>query len=207
MAELMLLQIPVGPMKNFSYLVGDGTSGSAALIDPGYDVARVLSEAERKGLTVDYVICTHSHSDHCSGLKEVRRSTRARVIAHASAPIYKDIPVVDGSKLSVGNLEALIIHTPGHTKDSICILMGNALFTGDTLFVGECGRTDITGGDPSAMYDSLFQKILNLDDKIEVYPGHDYGAMPHSTIGFERENNYTLKPRSREEFLDFMSEP
>jgi hydroxyacylglutathione hydrolase len=194
-------------MKNFSYLVSDGTSGSAALIDPGFDVARVLSEAKGRGLTVDYVFCTHSHSDHCSGIKEVRRSTKAKIIAHASSSISKDIPVVDGSKISIGNIEALIIHTPGHTRDSICILMGNALFTGDTLFVGECGRTDIAGGDSSAMYDSLFQKILSLADDVEVYPGHDYGDRPSSTIGYERENNYTLKPRSREEFMDFMSEP
>lgn len=204
---MILVQIAVGPMKNFSYLVSDGTSGSAALIDPGFDVDRILSESVRRDLAVDYVFCTHAHSDHCSGIREIRRRTKAKIIAHISSSISKDIQVGDGSKISVGNLEALTIHTPGHTKDSISILFENNLFTGDTLFVGECGRTDIEGGDPSEMYDSLFKKILSLPDDIEIYPGHDYGERPNSTIGYERRHNYTLKPRSREEFIDFMSQP
>jgi glyoxylase-like metal-dependent hydrolase (beta-lactamase superfamily II) len=203
----MLVQIAVGRMKNFAYLVGDGTSGSAALIDPGFDVAKILSEASRRGLEVEFVFNTHSHRDHCAGNEEVKRMTGAKVVAHVSSPILKDIAVVDGSRIGIGKLEPLITHTPGHSKDSICILIEDKLFTGDTLFVGECGRTDVGGGDPAEMYDSLFKRILSLPDEIEVYPGHDYGERPHSTIGHERRTNYTLKPRSKGEFMDFMSEP
>jgi len=203
---MKLVQIAVGPMKNFSYLVSDGASGPAAVFDPGFDVDTILSEAERKGLSIEYVFNTHSHSDHCSGNDDVRRSTNAKIVAHVSAPIYKDIPVVDGSKVAIGKLEATTIHTPGHSKDSICILIEDKLITGDTLFVGECGRTDLRGGNSGDMYDSL-RKILKLPDNIEIYPGHDYGNKPHSTLGYERRNNYTLKPMTREEFIVFMSEP
>jgi len=204
---MLLVQIAVGPMKNFSYLVSDGVSGSAAVFDPGFDVDAILSEAENRGLCIEYVFNTHSHSDHCSGNDDVRRSTNAKVVAHVSAPIYKDVPVVDGSKIVIGKLEAAIMHTPGHSKDSMCVLMEDKLITGDTLFVGECGRTDLKGGNSGEMYESLFKKILSLPDNVEIYPGHDYGKKPNSTIGFERRNNYTLKPMTREEFIVFMSEP
>ena len=187
-------------MKNFSYLVSDGTSGSAALIDPGFDIDKILSESVRRDLAVDYVFCTHSHSDHCSGIREIRRRTKAKIIAHISSSISKDIQVGDGSKISVGNLEALTIHTPGHTKDSICILLENNLFTGDTLFVGECGRTDIEGGDPSEMYDSLFKKILSLPDDTEIYPGHDYGEKTYDTLGNQKRTNKTLLAKNLNEF-------
>jgi glyoxylase-like metal-dependent hydrolase (beta-lactamase superfamily II) len=100
-----------------------------------------------------------------------------------------------------------VIHTPGHTPDGICLLVDNKLLTGDTLFVGECGRTDLAGSSAEDMYHSLFDKILALDDSIEVYPGHDYGNKPISTIGDERRTNYTLEKRTLEEFIEFMSEP
>jgi glyoxylase-like metal-dependent hydrolase (beta-lactamase superfamily II) len=100
------------------------------------------------------------------------------------------------------------MHTPGHSSDSICLLInGQKILTGDTLFVGECGRTDLPGGSSRNLYDSLFGKLLNLGDEIAVYPGHDYGPKPFSTIGEERNTNYTLKPRSLEEFITFMSQP
>jgi glyoxylase-like metal-dependent hydrolase (beta-lactamase superfamily II) len=100
-----------------------------------------------------------------------------------------------------------VLHTPGHTPDSICLLANGVLLTGDTLFVGECGRTDLTGGSARDMYNSLFQKLMKLDDNIEVYPGHDYGSSPRSTIGIERGSNYTLKKRTLDEFIEFMKEP
>jgi glyoxylase-like metal-dependent hydrolase (beta-lactamase superfamily II) len=101
-----------------------------------------------------------------------------------------------------------VIHTPGHTPDSICLLVDNKkLLTGDTLFVGECGRTDLLGGNSRSMYHSLFNKLLKLGDDVEVYPGHDYGSKPSSTIGEEKRSNYTLEPRSLMEFIEFMRQP
>ncbi|MGQ9515156.1 MAG: hydroxyacylglutathione hydrolase family protein [Thermoproteota archaeon] len=194
-------------MKNFSYLLSNGKTGVATIIDPGFDVDRILNKASTMKLRVEFVFNTHSHFDHCSGNEEIKRFTNAKIIAHESSPIYKDIAVVDGSKLRLGGLEALAIHTPGHSKDSMCLLIEKKLFTGDTLFVGECGRIDLEGGDPSEMYDSLFRKILALPDDTEVYPGHDYGEKPYSSIGYERRNNYVLKPRTKEQFIELMSEP
>ena len=157
-------------------------------------------------LTVSYVINTHSHHDHVGGNDAVTRRTGAKVVAYTSSPVHKDVPVNDGDTIKVGNVAVKVIHTPGHCPDHICLLFDSKLLTGDTLFVGECGRTDLAGGDSREMYDSL-NKLLELHDNIEVYPGHDYGSKKSSTIGYERENNYTLKKRTREEFIQFMKEP
>jgi hydroxyacylglutathione hydrolase len=107
----------------------------------------------------------------------------------------------------VGNLEITVIHTPGHSPDGISLLVDNKLLTGDTLFVGECGRTDLEGSSSEALYHSLFEKLLRLPAGVEVYPGHNYGRKPSSTIGYERSSNYVLKPRSLREFVQFMGEP
>ena len=116
--------------------------------------------------------------------------------------------VNDGDTINIGNIPMKVIYTPGHTSDSICLLVDNKkLLTGDTLFVGECGRTDLPGGDSRSMYNSLFYKLLKLKDNVEVYPGHDYGQEPSSTIGKERRLNYTLKPRTIAEFIKFMNQP
>jgi glyoxylase-like metal-dependent hydrolase (beta-lactamase superfamily II) len=109
--------------------------------------------------------------------------------------------------LELGKVKIKVIYTPGHTPDGICLLVENKLLTGDTLFVGECGRTDMLGASAEAMYDSLFDKLMKLDDSVEVYPGHDYGSAPHSTIGKERRTNYVLEKRTLEEFVEFMSTP
>jgi glyoxylase-like metal-dependent hydrolase (beta-lactamase superfamily II) len=114
---------------------------------------------------------------------------------------------VDGDAIKLGKVVIRVIHTPGHTSDSICLLVDNKLLTGDTLFVGECGRTDLPGGDSESMYNSLFQRLMKLGDTVEVYPGHDYGLKDHSTIGAERRTNYTLKTRTLEEFVEFMRQP
>ena len=113
----------------------------------------------------------------------------------------------DGDVLTVGDVTLKIIYTPGHTADSICLLVNNKkLLTGDTLFVGECGRTDFSGGNSRSMYDSLFHKLSKLEDNIEIYPGHDYGTKPSSTLGEEKKTNYTLEQRSVEDFIDFMNQ-
>jgi len=204
---MIFKQIPVGTFQNFSYLIGDPETHRAALVDPAWEVDRLLSLCAEAGLTVQYVINTHSHHDHIEGNDAVVKRTHAKVVAHESSPIRKDIPVNDGDSIEVGSLRVQAIHTPGHCPDHICLLVGGKVLTGDTLFVGECGRTDLAGGDPGAMYESLFNKLMALDDSIEVYPGHDYGPRPSSTIGEERRTNYTLKPRTKREFIRFMAEP
>jgi glyoxylase-like metal-dependent hydrolase (beta-lactamase superfamily II) len=132
----------------------------------------------------------------------------AKIVAHKLSRINADIAVDDGDIIRLGNVPIKVIYTPGHTPDSICLLVDNKkLLTGDTLFVGECGRTDMLGGNSRSMYESLFNKLLKLGDDVEVYPGHDYGSKPSSTIDEEKRSNYTLQPRSLAEFIEFMRQP
>ena len=204
---MIFRQVPVGTFQNFSYIIGDEETKSAALVDPAWEVDNLLAMCEGLSLKVTRVINTHSHHDHVEGNEAVAIRTGAKVVMHEKSPVRKDIAVKDGDVIEVGSLKVKVIYTPGHCPDHICLLVDGKLLTGDTLFVGECGRTDLAGGNPADMYASLMKKILPLDDSIEVYPGHDYGNKPSSTIGYERKNNYTLKPRSQEEFIKFMAEP
>lgn len=192
---------------NFSYVIADEASKDAAVIDPSYNFDAISRVLRAHGLKVRYVIDTHQHGDHTAGNGEIKSEFGAKVVAHELSGLSKDISVKDGDSLKLGSLTIKVIHTPGHSPDGICLLVDNKLFTGDTLFVGECGRTDVQGGSPQDMYRSLFEKLLKLDDNTEVYPGHDYGKSPCSTIGRERETNYTLEKRSLREFVEFMREP
>jgi glyoxylase-like metal-dependent hydrolase (beta-lactamase superfamily II) len=192
---------------NFSYVIADEDTKEAAIVDPSFNadaIKRILTDQK---LNVKYVIDTHGHTDHTAGNEDFRSSFGAKVVAHKLSNVDKDIGVVEGNIIKVGRVVIKVIHTPGHTPDGICLLVDNKLLTGDTLFVGECGRTDLTSGSSKDMYHSLFDKLMKLNDDTEVYPGHDYGPKPHSTIGLEKMNNYTLKKRTLEEFIDFMSQP
>jgi len=204
---MIFRQVAVGTFQNFAYVIGDEKTKTGVIVDPAWEVDKLLKTAAELGVKVSYVINTHSHHDHIQGNNQVVSLTGAKIVMHEQSSEKKDIAVKDGYTLEIGSLKATVIHTPGHCPDHICILIDGKLLTGDTLFVGECGRTDLAGGNPGEMYDSLFHKILPLEDPIEVYPGHDYGKKTSSTIGYERENNYTLKPRTREEFIKFMAEP
>ncbi len=168
---------------------------------------KILRQCKELGLNVSYVINTHSHHDHVEGNEAVAKRTGAKIIMHEMSPSRKDVAVKDGDTVSIGSLKVRVIHTPGHCPDHICLLVNGIVLTGDTLFIGECGRTDLAGGSASEMYDSLFNKLMVLDDSTQVYPGHDYGSKPSSTIGDERKSNYTLKPRTKEEFIKFMAQP
>ena len=158
-------------------------------------------------LNIKYVINTHHHRDHTAGNQDIKWRFSAKIVAHKLSTIDKDVSVADGDTIKLGNVVIKVLYTPGHTPDSICLLIDGKLLTGDTLFVGECGRTDLPNGNSKDMYASLFGKLMKLDDSIEVYPGHDYGSSPYSTIGKERRTNYTLKKRSLDEFVEFMKEP
>ena len=193
---------------NFSYIIADDTTGEAAVVDSSYNAGEITRIIKAENLKLKYIINTHGHSDHASGNQELRSISTAKIVAHNLSRINPDIKVNDGDTLNIGAIPVKVIHTPGHTPDSICLLVNNQkLLTGDTLFVGECGRTDLPGGNSKSMYNSLFHKILKLNDNIEVYPGHDYGQKPSSTIGEERQSNYTLEPRSLAEFIEFMKQP
>ncbi len=203
---MIFKQVPVGSFQNFAYIIGDDTTKSGGIVDPAWEVDKILKIAQDLGLKIRFVINTHSHHDHIEGNDSVAKRTGAKVVMHEKSSAKKDVRVRDGDTIDIGNLKIRVLHTPGHCPDHICLLVDDKVLTGDTLFVGECGRTDLAGGNPSEMYDSL-NKLLQLQDSVEVYPGHDYGREKSSTIGRERETNYTLKKRSREEFIKFMAEP
>jgi hydroxyacylglutathione hydrolase len=191
---------------NFSYIIGDARE--AAVVDPSFNAGEIMKVLKAENFTLKYIITTHGHSDHTAGNPELQAGFGGQIVAHKQSKINAELRVDDGDTINVGSIEVKVIYTPGHTPDSICILInGEKLLTGDTLFIGECGRTDLPGGNSRSMYDSLFNKILKLKDNVQVYPGHDYGHIPHSTIGEERRTNYVLQPRNLEDFVSFMSQP
>lgn len=196
---MIFQQVQAGGDRNFGYFIGDEGSKESAVIDPSYSPEKFMDIAEKYDMKIKYIINTHSHGDHIEGSYILKKMTDAEIIMHKSAYAKHDISVDDGSIVKLGDLELKIIHTPGHTPDSICILANDKLMTGDTLFVGKIGGTN---NDESARieFDSLFNKLMKLDDNIEVYPGHDYGVAPISTIGNERKTNpFILRP----DFKDF----
>jgi hydroxyacylglutathione hydrolase len=193
---------------NFSYIIADENTKEAVVVDSSYNAGEIIKTMQTNDFTLKYIINTHGHSDHTAGNNELKSFFGAKIVAHSQSKANYDLSVQDSDTLTVGKIAIKVIYTPGHTNDGICLLVDNKkLLTGDTLFVGECGRTDLYGGSAKSMYDSLFCKIFKLDGCIQVYPGHDYGKKPHSTISEERESNYTLQPRSLSEFIEFMKMP
>ena len=188
---------------NFSYIIADENTNEAAVVDSSFNSGEIIKILKAKKFNLKYIINTHGHSDHTAGNIELKSIFGAKIVAHKLSKVNFDIAVEDGDVLNVGKVSIKVIYTPGHSLDSICILVDNKkLLTGDTLFVGECGRTDFPGGNSKNMYDSLFNKLLKLDDATEVYPGHDYGLKSSSTIGEEKKSNYVLQPRNVEDFID-----
>jgi glyoxylase-like metal-dependent hydrolase (beta-lactamase superfamily II)/SAM-dependent methyltransferase len=191
-------QISVNGDRNFAYLFGDG--GEAAVVDPTVP-SSVIAAAKEASVTIKYIINTHGHYDHTEGNIEMKAATGAEVIAGESAEMPKDIAAKGGEKFTLGATEFEILPTPGHTPDSLCILWEGRLMTGDTLFVGKVGGTGL-GDDARAEYASLHDVLMKLPDATEVWPGHDYGAEPSSSIGRERETNPFLKQPTFEAFID-----
>jgi glyoxylase-like metal-dependent hydrolase (beta-lactamase superfamily II) len=206
MMKPTILQIPVGQMANFTYVIADEESGDVAIIDPAWDLDKIFHTLKKNGWRAKYVINTHTHFDHVLGNEQVVEVTGAKIVQHNNSQLKKHVAVSDGDVIEIGSVRLRVLYTPGHSKDSICLMLDNQLiFTGDTLFVGNCGRTDLPGSDPAEMYHSLFDRLAKLDDKLIVYPGHNYGSTPTSTIGHEKKTNYMLWPRSKQEFLEFMA--
>jgi glyoxylase-like metal-dependent hydrolase (beta-lactamase superfamily II) len=193
-------QIRAGGDRNFAYLMAEAEDAPAALFDPPPDASLYAGLVEKHRLDVVLIVVTHGHGDHTWGVREAKRRTGARVVAHPRSPVDADVRVGDGDTLALGALTLRFIHTPGHTDDSICILGGGKLVTGDTLFVGKVGGTDFAQ-QARDEYESLHRKLMTLDDGVEVYPGHDYGVRPSSTIGVERRTNPFLL---RDSFASFV---
>lgn len=190
-----------------SYLVGCADTCAAALIDPEISqVDRYLSLAARDGLRIHYLIDTHTHADHFSATQQMARQLGVPVVMHRESPApFVDMRVGDGEMLVVGKLRLKVLHTPGHTNNSMCLMVNDRVFTGDTLLIGATGRTDLPSGNPEALYDSLFNRLLKLDPALSVYPAHDYKGRSHSTIGQEIAGNPRLQARERAAFVDMMT--
>lgn len=186
-----------------SYFVGCLETRRALVVDPNLERAEVYrSVASREGMRICYLVDTHTHADHFSALRELGAQLEApRVMFKDSAAPFIDLRVEDGDSLVVGALRFRVIHTPGHTSDSVCLHVRDRVFTGDTLLIGGTGRTDLPTGDPEALYDSLFGRLLALPDETLVFPAHDYKGRESSTIGAERASNNRLQKTERAEFV------
>ena len=219
-SRMTLIQEIVGPMMNFIYIIGCRESKEAAVVDPAWDTPAILKLAEDSGLKIKHILMTHAHPDHMNGLEQMLKDTDAIIYLHRDEVDYMQecgnatgIPtafmkkrpenfriVEDGDTARIGNLSVQFLHTPGHTPGSQCFLIEGNLFSGDTLFVGACGRVDMPGGDAEKMWHSLNRKLTTLEDSTILYPGHNYGSRRTSTIGEQKETNPYMNFTSAEEF-------
>jgi glyoxylase-like metal-dependent hydrolase (beta-lactamase superfamily II)/rhodanese-related sulfurtransferase len=189
-----------------SYIVGCAATCAAVLIDPELtQIDHYRGLLSQHGLTVKYVVDSHTHADHFSASRELGRALGAPVVMHRLAPApYADFRLDDGEMLIVGDLRLKAIHTPGHTRDSMSLVMDDRVFTGDALLIGGTGRTDLPSGDPHQLFESLFDKLLKLPPETLVYPAHDYKGRGHSTIGAEIAGNPRLQKSERTAFVEMM---
>lgn len=208
-----------------SYLIGCDAEGVAAVIDPERSIQQYLDAASARGLKITHIIETHLHADHVSGNTDLASHTGADIYLHeASGAGFDHKELREGDVIALGNIRLKVVHTPGHTPESMTLLISDTTradepwlaLTGDTLFVGDIGRPDLVGAEAANglaadMYTSLFEKLLSLDDSLLVYPGHgagslcgkSIGAMRSTTLGFERKYNQALAPREKNEFVKF----
>jgi len=202
-------QIHVGFMAVFCYLIWCDRTKEALVIDPAGDEDQLFNRIEKKGLTLKYIINTHGHSDHTCGNARMKELTGAEIIIHEEDEVMlssemgrmmarqwgftpsppADMTVKEGDHIIMGDVDLEVIHTPGHSPGGICLLGDGNVFTGDTLFVGAIGRTDLPGASTSQFMHSLKDRVMNLPEETVVWPGHDYGDRPSSTIGIEKQTN------------------
>lgn len=197
-------QVPVGNMQNFTYIVEDETTSEGIIIDPSWELDEIMRVVQKNNIKVKYIVNTHHHFDHTIGNDTIKNETGAPILQYKTSTIKHDLEVSDGDTIKFGDSELTVIHTPGHSKDSICLVGDGKIFSGDTLFVGACGRVDLPGGDVREMYHSLVNILRKMDDNLVMYPGHDYGSTPTSTMGAQKKMNFVMQPRTEAEFLEIM---
>lgn len=192
---MIIHQLCIGSLDNFTYLIGCVVTKDAMVIDPAGDPNPVLELADEEGLTIKTILNTHGHFDHTAGNARLKQETGARIMIHkgdAAQVPEADIVLDKEISLQVGVIHFDIIHTPGHSPGGICLYAQGNLFTGDTLFVGDSGRTDLAGGDRAALGVSI-RKLMKYPDDTVIFPGHDYGPSQTSTIGWEKRNNVNAR--------------
>jgi hydroxyacylglutathione hydrolase len=197
-------QISVGNMQNFSYVVEDEDTSESIIIDPSWDLIELEMIIKENNLKIKYIVNTHHHFDHTLGNEAMVESTKAPIIQHESSELKHDITVKDGDFIEFGNSKLKVLHTPGHSQDSICLVGDGKIFSGDTLFVGNCGRIDLPGGSAKDLYHSLFDILHKLDENLVMYSGHNYGGSEISTLGQEKTTNHVMQKRTEQQFLDMM---
>jgi len=215
-------QMEVGPMQNFAYLIGDCDTRECVAVDPAWQTDLILEQAKKDEMKITGILVTHTHYDHVNGVESLLQATDAKVYVNKeesaflkssradSTGIFINIsapnltPVSGGDKIKVGKVGVEFIHTPGHTPGSQCFLVDNRIVSGDTLFIGSCGRIDLPGSNPEQMYYSLTQKLMALPDETILFPGHNYSDRPTSTIGEEKQSNPYFHFHSLKQFLAAM---
>ena len=215
---IYLKQMELGPMQNFIYLVGDPATRQCVVVDPAWEIETIVQTAAADDMTIIGALITHTHQDHVGGhlfgmnipgVEELLEKVKAKVYVHKAEREFlkgfgSDLVKVDNNDtLQVGRLGLTFLHTPGHTPGSQCFLVDGRLISGDTLFIGSCGRTDLPGSDPSEMYYSLTQRLYKLPDETVLFPGHNYGGAS-STLGDEKRGNPFMRFPSLGEFLRIM---
>jgi glyoxylase-like metal-dependent hydrolase (beta-lactamase superfamily II) len=221
--RLYLRQAQIGPMANYVYILGGTASRKAAVVDPAWDVEAICDFVEKEGYDIDKILISHYHPDHLGGhMMGQNIQGAAEMLERVKAKVYvnkheaegvkqvaglsdSDLVKVDaGDEFKVGDIDVKFLHTPGHTPGSQCFLIAGNLIAGDTLFINSCGRVDLPGSDPEAMYYSLNRTLKNLDDSTVVYPGHAYSNESSSTIGSQKRTNMYMRFETLDDFLDAM---
>ncbi len=197
---MKVYQIPVGPMQNFAYLLVDEESREALAIDSGWETEPIVKLASSEKLRVKYVCATHGHYDHVKTMGKLAAELGAVTVAFEGSEVNPKVKVRDADTLRLGQNDVIVMHTPGHTEDSVCYYDGSHLFTGDTLFVDAWGRTDLPGGSSAKLYSSLHDVILVLPEETVIYPGHDYGEVPFRTLGEESRKNPAFLAKTVDDF-------
>jgi glyoxylase-like metal-dependent hydrolase (beta-lactamase superfamily II) len=200
--RLIFEQIRLGGDRNFGYLIADREAGQGVLVDPSYAPELLTDRAEAQGVTVTHIVNTHGHADHTNGNATARELTGAPVAAHPDAPDTPDLSLADGAQISVGDVRLTVLHTPGHCPDHLVLYEPTyrLIVTGDLLFVGKVGGTK-TEDDARVEWESLTRVLDTVPDETTVWPGHDYGVRPSSTIGLEKHTNPFLRCADVDAFL------